>query len=155
MKNQFFNLLIFLIALSCFNLFVKKTSAQGTETFVPEMFRDQDDSSEMFRRLDDATQSNDLDRHHDSNQIKGNSYTSTGKPCITLSSFASAQLINKNIYEHWIKASSSCGQNIKIKVCYHKTSDCIVMTVPPYESKNSVLGIQPNMKEFRYDAEEK
>lgn len=146
MKNQFFNLLIFLIALSCFILFVKKTSAQGTETFVPEMFRDRDDGPDMFRRLD---------RRHDSNEINVNSFNSRGKPCITLGGYATPQRINKNIYEHWIKASSSCGQNIKIQVCYHKTNDCIVMTVPPYESKNSVLGIRPNMKEFQYDAEEK
>jgi hypothetical protein len=155
MKNQFFNLLISLIALSCFILVVKKASAQGTETSVLEMFRDQDDGPDMFRRQDDANQSNDLDRRHDSNEINGNSFNSRGKPCITLSSYATAQLINKNIYEHWIKASSSCGQNIKIQVCYHKTKDCIVMAVPPYESKNSVLGIQPKMKEFQYDAEEK
>jgi hypothetical protein len=144
MKNQFFNLLIFLIALSCFILFGKTASAQST-----------DDGPDMFRRQDDANQFNDLDRRHDSNEINGNSFNSRGKPCITLSSYATAERINKNIYEHWIKASSSCGQNIKIQVCYHKTNDCIVMTVPPYESKNSVLGIQPNMKEFQYDAEEK
>jgi hypothetical protein len=63
--------------------------------------------------------------------------------------------INKNIYEHWIRASNSCGQNIKLQVCYHKTGDCIVMNVPPWQEKNSVLGISPGQKEFQYDAKER
>jgi hypothetical protein len=91
----------------------------------------------------------------DQNELNRQHLTSMGKPCIATEPYATPQLINKKIYEHWIKASNSCGQNIKIQVCYRKTTDCIVMTLPPWETKNAVLGIQPNLKEFQYDAKEK
>jgi len=165
MKNQFINSFIFVLMLSCLILFIKSTSAQGIETSVPEMFRNQDDGSDLLRhqddsldtfgRQDDTNQSNNLDRRHDSKEINGASFNSTGKPCVTLTSYVTPELINKKIYEHWIKASNSCGQNIKVQVCYRKSADCIVMNVPPYDNKNAVLGIQPNMKDFQYDAKEK
>jgi len=89
------------------------------------------------------------------NQVAKVHTGSNGKPCIALGSHSKSEIVNKNLFEHWITATNSCGQHIKLQVCYRKTNDCIVMTVPPYESKNSVLGIQPNMKEFQYDAKEK
>lgn len=78
----------------------------------------------------------------------------TGKPCLTVESYAKPQVLNKNTFEHWIKATNSCGQHIDLQVCYHRSGDCIVMKVPPWDSKNSVLGIYP-MKDFQYDAKEK
>jgi hypothetical protein len=77
-----------------------------------------------------------------------------GKPCLAASGYAKPQVINKNIYEHWIRVTNSCGQNIKLRVCYHGTDDCIVMNVPPWESKNAVLGIYPMVKDFQFDAKE-
>ena len=106
--------------------------------------------------LNESKRSNDpneLSRSNDSRHI--NRYSLTGRPCIALGTFVTIQPINKNIYGHWITASNSCGQSIRIQVCYHKTDDCIVMNVPPYDNANAVLGIQPSMKEFQYDAKEK
>lgn len=77
-----------------------------------------------------------------------------GRPCLALESYAKSQTVNKDIYEHWIRATNSCGQTIKLRVCYRKSNDCIAMNVPPWESKNSVLGIYPMQKEFQYDAQE-
>src|ERR1700722_16221092 len=77
-----------------------------------------------------------------------------GKPCIALDSSVRPQIINKDIYEHWIEAANSCGETIKLQVFYHKSDDCIEMSVPPWQSKHSVLGIYPHLKEFQYDAEE-
>jgi hypothetical protein len=79
---------------------------------------------------------------------------SNGKPCLAVESYARPQVINKDIYEHWIRATNSCGQSIKLRVCYHGTDDCIVMNVPPWESKNSVLGIYPVVQDFQFDAKE-
>lgn len=80
---------------------------------------------------------------------------SNGKPCLALESYAKAEVINKDIFEHWVKATNSCGQHIELRVCYRKSNDCIVMNVPPWDTKNSVLGIYPKVKDFQYDAKEK
>jgi hypothetical protein len=77
-----------------------------------------------------------------------------GKPCINLESYAKSEIVNKNLFEHWITATNSCGEHIVLRVCYRSSSDCIVMNVPPWESKSSVLGIYP-LKDFQYDATEK
>ena len=77
-----------------------------------------------------------------------------GKPCIALESYAKPQAINKSVYEHWVQATNSCGQRIELQVCYHGSSACITMNVPPWEGKSSVLGIYP-IKDFQYDTKEK
>jgi len=128
----------------CFGLIIQHAQAQDVNSSARSIFH----RPELSRPHD----STDL---HAPNEQNHQHVSLTGKPCIALQSSAIVQRINKNIYEHWIKASNGCGQNIKVQVCYHKTSDCIVMTVPPYEIKNAVLGIQPSMKEFQYDAKEK
>jgi hypothetical protein len=87
----------------------------------------------------------DLSRHH---------LGLTGKPCIAVQGYATARPTNKDIFEHWIRASNSCGQHIKVQVCYHKTVDCIVMNVPPWERKGAVLGIYPNVRDFKFDVKE-
>jgi hypothetical protein len=78
----------------------------------------------------------------------------TGKPCLAFEASAKAQIINKDIYEHWISAKNSCGQHIKVQVCYHQTRDCITMDIPPWGQQDSVLGIYPALKEFQFDARE-
>jgi hypothetical protein len=88
------------------------------------------------------------------NQVAKVHIGSNGKPCIALGSHSKSEIVNKNLFEHWITATNSCGQHIELRVCYHESSDCIVMKVPPWESQSSVLGIYP-LKDFRYDAKEK
>jgi hypothetical protein len=78
----------------------------------------------------------------------------TGQPCLAFGSYARAQAINKSIYEHWVTATNSCGQNLKVQVCYHSTTDCILMNVPPWEQTQRMLGIYPVLKDFRYDTKE-
>jgi hypothetical protein len=77
-----------------------------------------------------------------------------GKPCINLGSYAKSETVNKNLFEHWITATNNCGQHIELRVCYHQSSDCIVMKVPPWDTKSVVLGIYP-LKDFQFDAKEK
>ena len=145
------NLRVFPIAFIGVSFVAWGTMAQGLDS-SPNGFRNSTElhGSNEFTRSNDP---NELSRSNDSHHV--NRYSSTSKPCIALESFVTIQPINKNIYEHWITASNSCGQNIRIQVCYHKTDDCIVMNVPPYDNKNAVLGIQPSVKEFEYDAKEK
>src|SRR6516165_5272158 len=72
----------------------------------------------------------------------------TGKPCLSFSSSARAQALNKNIYEHWVSAANSCGQHIKVRICYYQSDDCITMDVPPWGRKDAVLGIYPALQSF-------
>jgi hypothetical protein len=88
---------------------------------------------------------NDLNRQH---------MGPTGKPCLALQGHAQAQAINKNIFEHMVTATNHCGRNIKVKVCYHNSQDCILVDVPPWGTRDSVLGIYPALKDFRYDTKE-
>lgn len=77
-----------------------------------------------------------------------------GKPCLTIVGYAKPELANKNIYQHLIKATNNCGQNIKVQVCYNKTENCVLMSVPPWETKTSILGIFPALKRFQFEARE-
>src|SRR3984893_1119942 len=72
----------------------------------------------------------------------------TGKPCLVLHGYAQAQTINPHIFEHRVAATNSCGLNIKVKVCYHMSEDCITIDVPPWAKKDSVLGIYPALRDL-------
>lgn len=87
-----------------------------------------------------------------------------GQPCLTLKGFVKAQDANEfastppatasDIYEHWVRATNSCGENVKVKVCYHDSDHCITMNVPAWGQSQSILGIFPALTEFRFDATE-
>jgi hypothetical protein len=142
---------IFVLLSSFFSILVEPALAQGIDASPPEMFRQELHGQNEANRSRNPYQRNGVDGSSNLNQH----LSSTGKPCLALEPYATAHLTNKKIYEHWITASNSCGHNIKVQVCYHESDDCILMEVPPYETKNAVLGIQPSMKEFQYDAKEK
>jgi hypothetical protein len=147
----------FVILTICFGFFVGHAVAQGVDdAFGPNMFSDLNTirGSDESNPFNDSNDSDELGRPHGPNHLKRYHFSSTGKPCIVLQPYTTVQSRNKKIYEHWINAINSCGQNIKIQVCYYKTNDCVVMNVPPWESKNSVLGIYAN-RDFQYDAKEK
>jgi hypothetical protein len=77
-----------------------------------------------------------------------------GKPCLTIEGYAKPELVNKNIYQHLIKTRNDCGQTIKVQVCYYKTEHCVLISVPPYEKKETALGIFPALKRFQFEAKE-
>jgi len=75
----------------------------------------------------------------------------TGKPCITVEGSSKPETINSNIIEHWVGAANSCGQHIKLKICYYKTEHCVTVDVPPWDRRDTVLGIFPALREFRFE----
>lgn len=77
-----------------------------------------------------------------------------GKTCLTIVGYAKPEVVNKNIYQHWIRAANDCGVSIKVQACYYMTEDCILMSVPPWEKKDSILGIFPTLKQFRFEVKE-
>jgi hypothetical protein len=92
-----------------------------------------------------APAQNDVARRH---------WGPTGSPCLAIQGYAKAEVVNKDIYQHWIKVTNSCGQAIKVKICYYKTDHCINMDVAAWEKKDSVLGIFPALKRFQFEAKE-
>jgi hypothetical protein len=80
--------------------------------------------------------------------------TPTGKPCLAIQGYAKQELVNKNIYQHLIRTANNCVQNIKVRVCYYNTDDCILVNVPPLERREDILGIFPALKRFQFQAKE-
>jgi hypothetical protein len=80
--------------------------------------------------------------------------TPTGKYCLTIAGSAKPQVINPHIYEHWVGVTNICGQNMKLQICYHKSQDCITMSVRPWRPQDAVLGIYPALPDFRFDSKE-
>jgi hypothetical protein len=75
----------------------------------------------------------------------------TSKPCIKIDSSAKPQVINHHIFEHLVSVTNSCGQHIKVKICYHNSQSCIMVDAPPWGREDKVLGIFPALRDFRYD----
>lgn len=88
-----------------------------------------------------------LDGAHPAKQHVG----PTGKPCLTVNGDAHAQTINPHIFEHFITAKNSCGQVIKLSVCYRGSDRCVPMTVPSYSRQSTILGIEPATAMFRFE----
>jgi len=88
---------------------------------------------------------NDLARRH---------WGPTGSPCLSIQGYAKPERVNKDIFQHLIRATNGCGQAIKVHICYYKTDHCIDMDVPAWEKKESVLGIFPALKRFQFEAKE-
>jgi hypothetical protein len=79
----------------------------------------------------------------------------TGSPCLTIEGHAKVEIVNKDIYQHLIKISNSCGQAIKVQICYYKSDHCIDVDVPAWGKREAVLGIFPALKQFKFNAKEK
>jgi hypothetical protein len=74
-----------------------------------------------------------------------------GKPCLVVSGSSRAQTINPKIFEHVLSFQNHCSQTIKLKVCYYRSQSCVSADVPGYGRKESVLGIYPSLRDFRYE----
>ncbi len=81
-------------------------------------------------------------------------YAPTGKPCLALSGHATAQIVNKKMFDHRVDVINDCVQRIKVRVCYHETDHCVVLDVPPYGRKMGMLGVSPDRPDFRFDYKE-
>ena len=87
----------------------------------------------------------------DPNQLSKRHTGPNGTPCIKTGSSSKSETINPNIIEHWVSATNSCGQHIKLKICYYQTQHCVMIDVPPWDRKDTVLGIFPALRDFRYE----
>jgi hypothetical protein len=62
---------------------------------------------------------------------------------------------NLNLFDHVVKVTNSCPQQITVQVCYFESQDCVSVDVPGGETKEAILGTMPSAKEFRFDFTEK
>jgi hypothetical protein len=74
----------------------------------------------------------------------------TGQPCVTISGFATPQLVNPTIFDHMLIVKNVCSQPVKLNVCYFKTTQCKKITIAGYRRTQEILGIMPNAKDFRF-----
>jgi len=77
-----------------------------------------------------------------------------GKPCLETSGSAIPLASNPKIQSHLVSLSNRCIDLIKVKVCYYKTDDCIDVEVPGRSRKEQVLGVFPELQQFKYQVKE-
>ena len=79
----------------------------------------------------------------------------TGLPCLSFKGLARPQRINANVIDHVIKTNNRCSSIIRVDICYYKSTRCVTEQIPPYAQKETILGIMPNVKDFRFEYKEK
>jgi hypothetical protein len=89
------------------------------------------------------------------NETNRRHFGPTGKPCLSLTGSSKPQLVNHDMIDHSISVTNSCGQRLKVNVCYYRTQECILIDVSPYERKEALLGVFPKMLDFRFDYKER
>jgi hypothetical protein len=76
-----------------------------------------------------------------------------GKPCVEIDPVATAQIINRNIYDHNLLISNQCSQRIRLSVCYYQTRTCSIFAIAGYARQLKLFGIFPE-KDFRIEYRE-
>lgn len=76
-----------------------------------------------------------------------------GKPCVEIYPAATAQIINRNIYDHNLLINNQCSQRIGLSICYYQTRTCSIFAIPGYTRQLKLFGIFPE-KDFRIEYRE-
>jgi hypothetical protein len=78
-----------------------------------------------------------------------------GKACLQIWGYARPHTMNPNLYDHMISADNSCAQLITVQVCYYRSTQCVRIDVPGRGHKETLLGMLPAIKDFRYEFKER
>jgi hypothetical protein len=76
-----------------------------------------------------------------------------GKPCVEIFPVATAQIINRDIYDHNLLMNNRCSQRIRLSICYYQTRTCSEFAVAGYTRQLKLFGIFPE-KDFRIEYRE-
>jgi hypothetical protein len=76
-----------------------------------------------------------------------------GTACITVHPSTRPQIVNPKIIDQVVTVNNSCGQSIKVQVCYAGSSDCIVVSLNGYQKLQRILGIAASTS-FRFEYRE-
>jgi hypothetical protein len=77
-----------------------------------------------------------------------------GKACISVHPSARPQIVNPKIIDQIVMVNNSCGQSIKVQVCYADSSDCIIVSLNGYQKLQRILGIASGSTTFRFEYRE-
>lgn len=78
-----------------------------------------------------------------------------GKLCLSVGGYGRPFATNPKLYDHVIVAVNNCPKRINFEVCYYQTRNCVTVDMPAQQRKEVILGIQPGVKDFRYEYREK
>jgi hypothetical protein len=90
----------------------------------------------------------------DSDRLAPKHRNFAGKPCLESNGLSRATVSNPRISVHSVEIKNSCSERIKVKLCYHGSTDCSDVDVPGNSRKETVLGVLPATQMFRYDINE-
>ena len=76
-----------------------------------------------------------------------------GTPCISVRPSTRPQIANPKIIDQIVTVNNSCGQSIKVQVCYAGSSDCINVSLNGNQKLQRILGIAGSTS-FRYEYRE-
>jgi hypothetical protein len=80
---------------------------------------------------------------------------SFGKLCLSVGGYGRPFASNPNLYDHVLAVTNNCPRRIGLEICYFQTRNCVNVEIPPDQRKEVILGIQPGVKDFRYEFREK
>ena len=76
-----------------------------------------------------------------------------GKPCVEIFPVATAQISNRDIYDHNLLMNNRCSQRIRLSICYYQTRTCAIFAVAGYTRELKLFGIFTE-KDFRIEYRE-
>ena len=79
---------------------------------------------------------------------------SLGRPCLDIKAESRPQPSNPNIFQHIVGVNNKCLQRIRIKLCYAKAEQCYMTEIPGNQRRETILGIYPSIKYFRFEYQE-
>ena len=74
-----------------------------------------------------------------------------GKLCLSIGGFGRPFATNPKLYDHVIVAINNCPRRVSFEICYYQTRNCVNVDMPADQRKEIILGVQPGVKDFRYE----
>lgn len=86
----------------------------------------------------------------DGSIFAGEKPSSAVKSCLVVRAYVRPDIANKNLHQNWISAKNSCSHDIKIKICYLGSANCISINVPPWQTKSAIIGYAATANPIHY-----
>jgi hypothetical protein len=77
-----------------------------------------------------------------------------GNLCLQIAPIARPQAVNSNIYDQVLVIRNECNRSIKIRACYSNSDHCVESEIPALARRDTIIGVSPIIKFFRYELRE-